>query len=120
MSGGKGFGRFNAFTTVAGTLPTGNTVTLGRSVATNSVFQYHVQRYIWPEVEVNTLAFHGSAKDGKVQSFVSPGLMVGRYAMHPGNPAARSGLAAGVGFQVATTSYHLYNHALVVTGRYIF
>ncbi len=120
VSGGKGFGRFDAFTTIGGTLPTGNVKTLGRSLATNSVFQYHVQRFVWPELEVNTLAFYGGSKDGNIQTFLTPGLVFGNYKRHPKDELSRLGVVGGIGFQTAATHYHLYNHNLVLTGRIIF
>lgn len=120
LTGGKGFGKFDAFTTISGTLPTGNISTIGRTIATNSVFQYHVQKFIWPEFEVNSLAFYGGSKDGKIQSFATPGVVVGNYKRHPKDERARLGVVAGIGFQTATTHYHLYNHSLVFTGRVVF
>lgn len=120
LTGGKGFKKFDAFTTISGTLPTGNQKVLGRNIATNSVFQYHALKYLWPEFEVNTTAFYGSTKDGKVQTFLTPGLVVGNYKRHPKDEKARLGLVAGVGFQDAATHYHLYNHNLVFTSRIIF
>jgi hypothetical protein len=118
--GGKGFGKFDAFTSVGGTLPTGNQKVIGRTLISNSVFQYHVQKYLWPEFELNTSAFYGGSKDGKVQTFATPGLMVGKYALHPKDKTGRAGLAVGVGMQIAATHYHAYNHSLIFTGRYIF
>ena len=120
VTGGKGFGKFDAFTTISGTLPTGDTKIIGRTIATNSAFQYHLQKYIWPEVEINSTAYYGGTKDGKVQTFVSPGLMLGKYAMHPKDEKSRLGVAAGVAFQDAATHYHTYNHSLIFTGRFLF
>lgn len=120
LTGGKGFGKFDAFTALGGVLPTGNIKGIGRNIVSNSVFQYHVQKYIWPEIEVNSTAFYNGPHDGKIQTFVSPGIVFGRYARRPFNAESRLGLVAGFGFQTATTSYHLYNHAAVMTGRFIF
>jgi hypothetical protein len=123
LGGGKGFGRFDAFTTLGGTLPTGNTATIGRSIASNTTFQYHVQKYLWPEFEINTTAWYGGAKDGKVQTFLTPGLMFGKYAPYgheSGATKSRVGFAAGAAFQTASTTYHTYNHSLVVTSRITF
>lgn len=120
LNGGKGWGRFDAFTNLGATLPTGNTKTIGRTLATNTVFQYHVGKYLWPELEVNTTRWYGSARDGKIQTFLTPGIVVGKYAFHPHDPTARSGLVAGFGFQTAATHFHAYNHNLVFTGRYVF
>ena len=120
INGGKGWGKFDFIANLGGTLPTGDTRILGRTVATNTVAQYHLSKYLWPELEVNTTAWYGSTRDGKVQTFLTPGVAVGKFPLQPRNPVARSGFVAGVAFQTAATSYHTYNHSLVFTGRYIF
>lgn len=120
ITGGKGFGKFDAMVTIGSALPTGNTTTIGRTLTSNEVFQYHVQKYIWPELEINTTAWYGGSKDGKVQTFLTPGLMLGKYSFHAKDSTSRTGLAAGVAFQTAATTYHTYNHSLVYTGRFLF
>jgi hypothetical protein len=120
ITGGKGFGKFDAMVVIGSALPTGNTATIGRTLSFNGVFQYHVQKYIWPELEINTTAWYGGSKDGKVQTFLTPGLMLGKYSFHTKDATSRTGLAAGVGFQTAATTYHTYNHSLVYTGRFLF
>jgi hypothetical protein len=120
ISGGKGWGKFDAFTSLGGGLPTADQKTIGRTVLSNSAFQYHVQKYLWPELEINSTAWYGGSKDGKVQTFMTPGLMVGKYALHPNDKTARVGFAAGAGFQTAATHYHTYNHGLIFTGRILF
>jgi hypothetical protein len=120
ITGGKGFGKFDAMVTIGSALPTGNTATIGRTLTFNEVFQYHVQKYIWPELEINTTAWYGGSKDGKVQTFLTPGLMLGKISLHTKDSTSRTGFAAGVGFQSAATTYHTYNHSLVYTGRFLF
>ena len=120
ISGGKGFGKFDGFVTVGGALPTGDQRLIGRTIATSSVAQYHVQKYLWPELEINSTAFYGGSKDGKVQTFLTPGLMFGKYAIHPKDKTSRLGFAAGAGFQTAASHYHTYNHGLIFTGRFLF
>lgn len=120
INGGKGWGRFDFISNLGATLPTGNTTQIGRTLTTGTVAQYHVGKYLWPELEINTTRFYGSTRDGKVQTFITPGLVAGRFAFHPHDPRARSGFVGGFGFQVAATTYHTYNHSLVFTGRYIF
>ena len=120
LAGGKGFGKFDVFTNLGGTLPTGNTVSIGRTINSNTTFQYHVQKYLYPELEINTTAYFGGTKDGKVQTFLTPGLMFGGVKLRPHDPKSRLGVAFGAGFQVATTTYHAYNHAAVMTGRFVF
>ena len=120
ISGGKGYGKFDGFVSVGGALPTGNVKSIGRTIATNSVLQYHVQKYLWPEVEINSTAWYGGSKDGKVQTFITPGLMLGKYAIHPNDKTSRLGLAAGAGFQTVATTYRTYNHSLIFTARFLF
>ena len=123
IAGGKGFGRFDFIETLSGALPTGNTKTIGRTLVNNTTFQYHVQKYLWPEFEINTTAWYGGSKDGKVQTFLTPGLMFGKfspYAKDSGPTRSRIGFAAGAGFQTVATTYRTYNHSLVFTGRLLF
>ena len=120
ISGGKGFGKFDGFVSVGGALPTGNVKSIGRTIATNSVLQYHMQKYLWPELEINSTVWYGGSKDGKVQTFLTPGLMVGKYAIHPKDKTSRLGMAAGVGFQTVATTYRTYNHSLIFTARFLF
>jgi hypothetical protein len=120
LSGGKGFGRFDVITNLGGTLPTGNTATTGRTITTNTAAQYHIGKYIWPELELNSTSWYGGTRDGKTQAFLCPGLMASKFALHPQDKKSRTGLAAGVGFQTAVTTYHTYNHSLIFTGRFLF
>jgi len=127
LTGNEKHGNYLLSAFVTATVPTGSysngatdANTIGRTIVTNSVFQYHVQKYIWPEVEINSTAWYGSAKDGKVQTFVTPGLMLGKYSIHPNDKASRLGYAAGVAFQDSATHYHTYNHSLIFTGRFLF
>jgi hypothetical protein len=121
ITGGKGFGKFDAIVVIGSALPTGNTATIGRTLTSNETLQYHVQKYIWPELEFNTTAWYGGSKDGKVQTFLTPGLMLGKFSPRAKeDPSRRFGFAAGAGFQTAATTYHTYNHSLVYTGRILF
>jgi len=120
ISGGKGAGKFDAFVSVGGALPVANVRSIGRTIATNTVVQYHVQKYLWPELEINSTAWYGGSKDGKVQTFLTPGLMLGKYAIHPNDKTSRLGLAAGAGFQTVATTYRTYNHSLIFTARFLF
>jgi hypothetical protein len=122
LGGGKGWGRFDVQTTLGATLPTGQPAIAasGRPVAWNTVAQYHLGKLFWPEIESNATFFRGGTNDGKMQEFVTPGVIVGKYALHPGDPKARAGLAVGAGMQIATSHFHSYNHGLVLTARWLF
>ena len=97
LGGGKGWGRFDLESTLGGTLPVDSAKVVGRSVVWNSVAQYHIGKFLWPEVESNATYFFGGANDGKAQNFLTPGLMLGRFPVHN-----RVGITFGAGMQIAT------------------
>jgi hypothetical protein len=119
---GKGFGRWDVQSTLGATLPLGKsaTTTVGRPILWNTVLQYRAARILWPEVESNATFFKGGTKDGETMDFVTPAVIVGKCALHPSIPGSRPGLGFGAGMQIATTHFHTYNHALILTARWIF
>jgi len=119
---GKGFGKFDIQTTAGTTLYTSKpaTTTTGNPVAWNAATQYHLSKYLWPEVESNATWFKGGTNHGKMQEFITPGLIAGKFKLHPEDPKSRPGLTVGAGMQIATSQFHSYNHSLVMTARWIF
>jgi hypothetical protein len=122
LGGGKGFGNFDVVSTIGATLPTGNPAnnSAGRPVLWNTVAQYKVAKLFWPELESNATFYKGGTNDGKIQEFITPGLIVGRCGLHPNDAKSRPGLAFGGGMQFATSRFHTYNHSLILTARWIF
>ncbi len=120
ISGGKGFGRFDVISTFGALVPTEQADTLGRSLLFNSAAQYHLGRYCWPQVEDNATWFNGGANDGRMQNFLTPGLVTGPFKFHPTDPKRRQGLAFGAGIQIATSSFHTNNHNANFTARFLF
>lgn len=116
---GKGFGKFDIQSSLGGTLPTGSITTIGRTIVWNTVGQYKVGKIFWPEVEVNSTFYNRGPNGGKNQTFVTPGLMVSKLKFRK-DPKDRLALVFGAGMQIATSSYHNYNHGLVVTSRITF
>jgi hypothetical protein len=116
---GKGFGKFDVQSALGAVLPTSSVPTIGRTIQWNTTAQYQVGRYFWPEIEVNASYFRGGANDGKSQVFATPGLMVSKIKFRR-DPKARLGLVLGTCMQIATSSYHSYNHGFVLTGRIVF
>lgn len=116
---GKGFGRLAVQSGLGSVLPTSSSSTIGRTVLWNSVAQYRIGKYFWPELEANATYFHGGPNDGRSQVFVTPGVMVSKIRLHP-SPGSRLGLVFGSGMQIATSHYHSYNHNLILTGRLTF
>jgi hypothetical protein len=119
MVGGKGFGRFDVQSALGATLPTSSTMAIGRTIVWNTVAQYKVGNYLWPEVEVNSSYYHGGVNDGKNQTFLTLGIMMSKIKLRR-DPRDRLGLVMGAGMQIATSSFHSYNHGFVITGRVTF
>lgn len=117
---GKGFGRFDVISTLGGTLPTGDTNKLGRTIAWNTVAQYHAGKYLWPELESNATYYFGGKNAGKTQNFLTPGLTTSKFKFNPKDAHSRAGLAIGTGMQIATSQFHSYNHEFVFTARLLF
>jgi len=120
LAGGKGFGKFDVQTTFGATLPLGDTTKLGRPVLWNATGQFHLSKYLWPELGSNATFYHGGANDGKMQEFVTPGLLFSKYKLRPHDAHSRLAVAGGVGMQIATSSFHSYNHQLILTTRFLF
>jgi hypothetical protein len=116
---GKGFGRFDVQSSLGGILPVADALKLGRVVLWNTVAQYHVGRFFWPEVEDNASFFSGGVHDGRVQNFITPGLMVAKIKFKH-DSLGRRALVFGGGMQIATSHFHSYNHGLVLTVRTLF
>ncbi len=119
VCGGKGFRMFDVQSSIGVVLPAGYTAKLGRVVAWNTVAQYHLIKFLWPEIESNATFYHGGANDGHVQNFVTPGLMLSKFKLER-DPRNRLGLIFGGGMQIATSQFHTYNHGLVLTTRLLF
>ncbi len=117
---GKGFGKFDVISSLGGTLPTGDTVKLGRTVAWNTTAQYKIGKFVWPEIEDNATFFHGGKNDGKMQNFLTPGITFSKLKFHPQEAKSRAAIAFGGGEQIATSHLHTYNHNLILTARFIF
>jgi hypothetical protein len=117
---GKGFSKFDVISCLGGTLPTLETNKVGRSIAWNTTAQYHLSKYLWPELESNTTWFFAGKNDGKKQNFVTPGIIFSKFKLHPSDEQSRTGFAVGAGMQIATSQFHTYNHELAITTRFIF
>jgi hypothetical protein len=121
---GKGFGRLALESTAGGSLPVTNSKGLGHTIAWNNAIQYRMEktgfgRLVWPEVEFNSSFYKGGTNDGKVATFITPGMVIGRIPLThdaSGKPG-RLGLTFGAGEQIALTHFRTYNHATVMTAR---
>jgi hypothetical protein len=112
---GKGFGHFDAQGTFGASLPTGDTSFIGRTYAWNIAFQYHCFKKFWPEVEANSSFFQGGKNGGNKQTFLTPGLVIGKVHLWK-----RVGLTFGGGVQIAVTHFHTNNHNGIFSVRFPF
>jgi hypothetical protein len=117
---GKGWGKFDVLSSLGGGLPTEETNKVGRTIAWNTTAQYHLSKYVWPELESNSTWYFAGKNDGKKQNFVTPGVIFSRFKFHPSDEQSRSGVGFGAGMQIATSQFHTYNHGLIFTSRLIF
>lgn len=115
LAAGKGWGNFDVTTTIGAALPVEQTNLSGRQIVWNTAFQYRVLRRIWPEVEINSTFFSDGPNDGRKQTFVTPGLVLGKFPIWK-----RFGVTVGGGLQTATTRFHTYNHKWILTVRFPF
>ena len=124
IGGGKGWGTFDLTTTFGGSLPVSNAHGLGHTVTWNNVAQDRLAktglaRFFWPELELNSSFFYGGANDGKIATYGTPGIVIGRIplARNADGTPGRLGLTFGAGEQIALTHFHTYNHGIVLTAR---
>ncbi len=116
VEAGKGLGRFALITSAGGSLPVSNAEKVGRQIVLNNAVEYRATRLLWLGTEFNTTLFEGGKKDGKAQTFVTPGVIVSRIRLF------RSGketllLTLGAGEQIALTRASTYNHSPIVSVR---
>ncbi len=110
--GEKGWGPFNVQSTIGIQIPASDTYLTGQPYTFNTAFQYRLGKMLWPELEVNATGYKGGPSDGKKQTFLTPGLFVGRIPVN-----RNMGLTFGVGMQIAATRYHTYDHSLLFSVR---
>lgn len=115
LAAGKGWGAFDVQATFGAAIPAGSWQRLGTPLALNTAFQYHVLGKFWPEVEVNSTMWPNGANRGKKETFLTPGLTIGRFPL-----CGRTGLVLGAGMQIAVTHFHRTNHNLIFTVRFPF
>jgi len=112
---GKGFKDFSVQGTLGGSLPTGNTATIGRTILWNNTLQYRILKKIWPEIEFNFTHYYDGSHDGHSLLYVTPGVVLGRFPIHN-----RFSFTIGGGFQIAATSFHPTNHNGILSIRFPF
>ncbi len=124
LAAGKGWGDFDIQATVGFPLPLSYESTIGTSMVTNVTFQYHVATYFWPELEINdTYWIDGTQRGGKNQTFLTPGIVFGRFQV-----GQRAKIIVGGAYQFAVTpslttkpvQTPTYEHNWILTARLTF
>jgi hypothetical protein len=118
IAAGRMWRRFDVQTTLGGSLPAGKIAEQGRSIDWNTTGQIRVGSKTWVDVEDNATFNYGGPFDGKTQNFLTPATMyaVRRKEWKPTHVF----LILGVCMQIATSSFHTYNHNLIPDARIVF
>jgi hypothetical protein len=119
LAGGIGLTRrINVESALNGSLPTGRIATQGRTVGWNALTQAHLTEHTWLELENNATFYFSGSHDGKMQNFVTPGAfyIFKRKEWNPTHPF----LVFDGGMQIATSSFHNYNHNTIAEMRILF
>lgn len=118
IAAGKGFGRFALLSQVGSVLPTAKVALQGQAIQWNFTAQAHTSAHTFFDVESNSLTYFSGPFSGKTQSFLTPAgfLRLRRKDWAP----AHAFMVFDAGMQIATTSFHLYNHNLVTDMRVFF
>jgi hypothetical protein len=111
---GKGWGRFDIQSTAGISIPDNGLVPdgSGTPLAVNTTFQYHLGKYLWPEVEANYTYWPNGEHDSKNQLFITPGLALGRFQIWK-----RLGVTLALGYEVAVTQQPLMRNNFILSGR---
>lgn len=112
---GKGVGPWDIQSTIGGNLPISGVTQLGRAIVFNTAVDYRIKGKVWPMIEQNSTFWSGGGLDGKKQTFIAPGLVLGSFPIEK-----RMRFTVGVGYQIAVTSFHQYNHRWILSLRFPF
>lgn len=123
IAGGKGWGNFNVQATFGVQIPVSYENENGRALQTNVAFQEHVGEYFWPEFEINNTYWTDGPRGGRIQTFLTPGIIFGRFVL-----VGSAKAIFGVGYQFAVTPSPAnlspitptYDRALLATARVTF
>jgi hypothetical protein len=112
---GKGFGPWDLQSTIGGSLAASGSNMLGRSIVFNTALDYRIKGKLWPTIEQNSTFWYGGLLDGKRQTFITPGVVLGAFPIEK-----RLHFSVGVGYQIAATSFRQYNHRWILSLRFPF
>jgi hypothetical protein len=119
LAGGIGLTkRIDVESALNGSLPTGKIATQGRTIGWNALAQAHLTPHTWLELENNATFYFAGSHDGKMQNFLTPAAfyIYKRKEWMPTHPY----LVFCGGMQIATSSFHTYNHNTIAEMRVLF
>jgi hypothetical protein len=116
---GKGWDDFDLQATISEQFPIGSSLAekrFGEPVLVNVAAQFHLFEVLWPELELNSTWWPDGARVGKVQTFISAGVIFGRFRIQN-----RVQFILGAGYQVAVSpNQPSYRNNLIITARTTF
>ncbi|HEX5280304.1 MAG TPA: hypothetical protein VFW28_09505 [Micropepsaceae bacterium] len=117
---GRGWGDFDIQATISEQFAAWGTSTaernFGNPVLVNVAAQYHLFDVLWPAVELNETWWPNGPKQGKIQTFVTPEIVFGRFEIYD-----RVRLIMGLGYQIAASPVTpAYRNNLIFTFRTAF
>jgi hypothetical protein len=115
LAAAKGIGPWDIQSTIGANLPTTGAHLLGRAIVFNTEVDYKIKGKIWPTIEQDSTFWTGGTLNGRKQTFLTPGLILGSFPL-----AERLHFIFGTGVQIAVTQFHQYNHRWIVSVRFPF
>lgn len=115
LASGIAFGRFDVQAVLSGALPTGKIAQQGRDIEWDTAGQVHATANLWFDLENGATFNIGGTFPGTTQNFLTPAAYynVRRKDWGPNHTS----ILFDVGMQIATTSFHFYNHNLITEVR---
>jgi hypothetical protein len=121
LLGGKGFGAFNIESTAGVTIPAAaGLAAIGHPVAWNSVLQAHILKHLWTQAEMNTTFYNGGSHDGKIQTYLTPGIISAGLRPRSWDPTDHKSFTVGMAMQIAATHYRASDHNLILDAKMTF
>jgi hypothetical protein len=112
LAAAKGIGPVDIQATLAAGLPATRADLLGRTIVSNTAVDYRIKGTVWPMLELNSTYWSGGTLEGKRETFLTPGLVVGSFPL-----TGRLHIGLGVGVQLAVSEFRRYNHRWIASVR---
>jgi hypothetical protein len=119
---GKGFGKnFIAQSSGGVTVPASAGVkSIGHPVVWNTVAFQRLLPKLWLQVEDNATFYHGGSHDGKMQNYITPGLISGRLRPRSWSETDHRALVLEAAMQMGTSAFKTSNHNLIMDAKWVF